>query len=308
MPFFTVIIPLYNKENFIENTLKSVLNQNFTDFEVIIVNDGSTDKSEEKVKQFDDKRMKYFYQENQGVSLARNFGISMATSNFITFIDGDDYWFPEFLQEMFNNINEFPKQNVFSAATEVETSISKFPSQYSIEKSKDSQVVNYFEASYNTTIICTSCAVFHKSVFEKVGTFDTKIKIGEDTDLWIRIGLVYSVVFSNKILARYVFDENSLSKKNMKKNDKLNFDKFLEAEKSNLKLKKFLDLNRYSLAIKCKLNNDKADYEHLSNQINPENLSLRKRVLLQQPAFILKFLISLNSQMVKFGLSNSVFK
>ena len=94
----------------------------------------------------------------------------------------------------------------------------------------------------------------------------------------------------------------------MKKNDKLNFDKFLEAEKSNLKLKKFLDLNRYSLAIKCKLNNDKADYEHLSNQINPENLSLRKRVLLQQPAFILKFLISLNSQMVKFGLSNSVFK
>ena len=308
MPFFTVIIPLYNKENFIENTLNSVLNQNFNDFEVIIVNDGSTDKSEKKIQQFNDVRIKYIRQENQGVSVARNLGISMATSNFITFIDADDYWFPEFLQEMFNNINQFQDQKVFSAATEVETSISKFSSQYSIEKSKDCQIVSYFDASINTTIICTSCAVFHKSVFEKVGTFDTNIKIGEDTDLWIRIGLVYPVVFSSKILARYVFDENSLSKKKMNRNEKLNFDKFLAIEKSNLKLKKFLDFNRYSLAIKCKLNNDKEDYNNLINQINLQNLSLKKRFLLQQPAIILKFLITLNLQMVKLGLSNSVFK
>ena len=308
MPFFTVIIPLYNKENFIENTLRSVLNQRFTNFEVIIVNDGSTDNSEEKVREFNDNRIKYFYQINQGVSVARNLGILMANSNFITFIDADDYWFPEFLQEMFNNINQFQDQKVFSAATEVETSISKFSSQYSIEKSKDCQLVNYFDASINTTIICTSCAVFHKSVFEKVGTFDTNIKIGEDTDLWIRIGLVYPVVFSSKILARYVFDENSLSKKKMNRNEKLNFDKFLAIEKSNIKLKKFLDLNRYSLAIKCKMNNDKEDYDDLINQINLENLSLKKRVLLYQPAVILKFLIALNLQMVKLGLSNSVFK
>ena len=107
MPFFSVIVPLYNKENFVENTLKSVLNQNFTDFEVIIVNDGSIDKSEEKVKGFNDDRIKYFYQENQGASSARNFGIEKANSNYIAFIDADDYWFPNFLQEMFNNINEF---------------------------------------------------------------------------------------------------------------------------------------------------------------------------------------------------------
>ena len=308
MPFFTVIIPLYNKENFIENTLNSVLNQNFNDFEVIIVNDGSTDKSEKKIQQFNDVRIKYIRQENQGVSVARNLGISMATSNFITFIDADDYWFPEFLQEMFNNINQFQEQKVFSGATEVETSMGKFSSQYSIEKSKECQVVNYFDASINTTVICTSCAVFHKSVFEKVGNFDNNIKIGEDTDLWIRIGLVYPVVFSSKILARYVFDENSLSKKKMNRNEKLNFDKFLAIEKSNLKLKKFLDFNRYSLAIKCKLNNDKEDYNNLINQINLQNLSLKKRFLLQQPAIILKFLITLNLQMVKLGLSNSVFK
>lgn len=70
MPFFSVIIPLYNKENFIENTLKSVLNQKFTDFEIIIVNDGSTDKSEEKLLRFKDSRIQYFCKENEGVSIA----------------------------------------------------------------------------------------------------------------------------------------------------------------------------------------------------------------------------------------------
>lgn len=308
MPYFSVIIPLYNKENFIENTLKSVLNQGFSDFEIIIVNDGSTDKSEEIVKCFEDARIQYFQQENQGVSVARNFGISKANSNFITFIDADDYWYPHFLQEMFNNSNQFPEQKVFSAAVEVETSTSKFSSQYSVEKTNDCQVVNYFDASTKTTIICTSCAVFHKSVFEKVGTFDTNIKSGEDTDLWIRIGLVYPVIFSSKILARYVFDDKSLSKKKINWNQKLNFDKFLVAEKNNPKLKKYLDLNRYSFAIKSKLNNDISSFKYFRESINLKNLSLKKRILLQQPAIILKTLITLNLQLVNLGLSHSVFK
>ena len=235
MPFFSVIVPLYNKANFVENTLKSVLNQNFTDFEVIIVNDGSIDKSEEKVKGFNDDRIKYFYQENQGASSARNFGIEKANSNYITFIDADDYWFPNFLQEMFNNINEFSEQKVFAAAIEIETSKNIIPALYSIENRKNIQIVNYFDASYKTTAICTSCAVFHKSVFEKIGNFDTEIKSNQDTDLWIRIGLVYPVVFLNKILARYVFDDKSLSKKKIDWSQKLNFYKFIELEKNNKK-------------------------------------------------------------------------
>ena len=308
MAYFSVIIPLYNKENFIENTLKSVLDQGFNDFEVIIVNDGSTDKSEDKIKHFDDVRIKYFSQENQGVSVARNFGISKANSNFITFIDADDYWYPEFLQEMFQTINENSGQKVFSAAIEVETARKIFQAQYSVDKTKLLQIVNYFDASSKTTVICTSCAVFHKCIFYEVGNFDSQIKSGQDTDLWIRMGLVYQVVFLNKILARYVFDEKSLSKEKMNRNEKLNFDKFLEIEKSNLKLKKYLDLNRYSLAIKSKMNNDISSFKYFTENINLENLSIKKRILLQQPAIILKTLIAFNLQLVKLGLSHSVFK
>ena len=84
MPFFSVIIPLYNKEQFITNTLKSVLNQIFTDFEVIIVNDGSTDKSLEKIAEFTDHRIQIYHQDNQGVSTARNKGIELANDDIVT--------------------------------------------------------------------------------------------------------------------------------------------------------------------------------------------------------------------------------
>ena len=83
MPYFSVIIPLYNKESFIEKTLECVLNQTFKDFEIIIVNDGSTDNGLEKIKKFTDNRIKIFQQENQGVSVARNKGMEMA--------EGDGY-------------------------------------------------------------------------------------------------------------------------------------------------------------------------------------------------------------------------
>ena len=82
MAFFSIIIPLYNKENFIENTIQSVLSQSFQDFEIIIVNDGSTDKSEEKVLQFKDDRIRYFSKKNEGASTARNYGIEKASAHF----------------------------------------------------------------------------------------------------------------------------------------------------------------------------------------------------------------------------------
>lgn len=276
MPFFSVIIPLYNKENFIENTLKSVLNQKFTDFEIIIVNDGSTDKSEEKLLRFKDSRIQYFCKENEGVSIARNYGIKKAESDYITFIDADDYWYPDFLEEIFKNIKLFPEQKVFTAAIEIETSKNIFPAQYSIQKTGNFELVNYFKASIKESIIWTSSAVFHKSIFTEIGNFDPKIKSGQDTDLWIRIGLVYPVLFSWKILARYVYDESSLSKNANLLNSKINFSKFTEQEKTNSDLKYFLDLNRFSLAVKSKLVSNKSLFSYYYKEIDLKKMSLKK--------------------------------
>lgn len=309
MAFFSIIIPLYNKENFIEKTIQSILEQTFQDFEIIIVNDGSTDKSEEKILQFKDFRIHYFTKKNEGASTARNYGIEKANADFITFLDADDYWYPMFLETIFANIKAFPEQKVFSAAIEFDTSKKTIPAQYSIVKSENEiEIVNYFKASLKETVLCTSCAVFHKTVFEKAGNFDTKIKSGQDTDLWIRIGLLYPVVFSWKILARYVYDDKSLSKNNQWIDKKPDFSKFEEAEKTNPDLKIFLDLNRFSLAIKSKIAGKKELFKKYYQPINLKNISLKKRILLRLPSFVLKSLIPIKTQLANLGLQSSVFK
>lgn len=308
MPFFSIIIPLYNKENFIEDTLNSVLNQSFIDFEMIVINDGSTDKSEEKVLKFKDPRIQYFYKENNGVSSARNYGIEKATSNYIAFIDADDYWHPNFLQEIFKNIEHFPELKVFSTAIEIEISKKTFPSTYSIAKTGDFQIVNYFEASSKQSVISSSSAVFHKSVFEKAGNFDTNLKNGEDTDLWIRIGLNYPILFYWKVLARYVYDEKSLSKNHKIAIECLDSSKYAALEKTNAELKKFLDLNRFSLAIKSKILGDKKNFMKFYTEIDFKNLPLKKKILLKLPDSVLKLLINLKVFLTNSGLGNSVFK
>ncbi|SCY26728.1 Glycosyltransferase involved in cell wall bisynthesis [Flavobacterium anhuiense] len=309
MAFFSIIIPLYNKENFIANTIQSVFDQTFQNFEIIVVNDGSTDKSEEKLLQFKDSRIHYFSKKNEGASAARNYGIEKASAHFITFLDADDYWYPTFLETMFTNISKLPDQKVFSAAIEFETSKKVISAQYSISKTNDEfEIVNYFKASLKETVLCTSCAVFHQSVFAEIGNFDTKIKSGQDTDLWIRIGLVFPVVFSWKILARYVYDPKSLSKNKNLMKEKMDFSKFEEAEKTNSDLKKFLDLNRFSLAIKSKLSGETALFYKYYNSIDLKKISWKKRFLLHLPAFILRILISFKTFLANLGIGSSVFK
>lgn len=309
MPFFSIVIPLYNKEHFIEQTLQSVLAQTFGDFEIIIVNDGSTDAGEAKVKQFDDARIQYYLRENKGVAAARNFGITLSKADYIAFLDSDDFWYPDFLQTMHRNISRYgARHKVFSSAIEIETAKNIIPATYSIEKSHPVEIVDFFKASFKEAAIWTSAAVFHRSVFEKSGVFDTQIRSGQDTDLWIRIGLEYAIVFDWKILARYVFDPKSLSRNRNYTVSKINFSKFRELEKVNPDLKKYLDLNRFSLAIKSKLNGDIAAFRRFSEGIDLKNLNAKKRILLQLPGGLLRLLLQLNQWLNDNGLGNSVFR
>jgi len=308
MSFFSIIIPLYNKEKFIEATLKSVFSQTFVDFEVIIVNDGSTDNSEQKVLQYTDSRIRYYLKENGGVSTARNFGISLANSNYITFLDADDYWYPDFLQVMFTNIQSFSAEQVFSAAIEIESLKQVYNAKYSVQQTKETEIVDYFDASRQETIICTSCAVFKKTVFDKIGVFDESIRSGEDTDLWIRIGLAYKVVFCKTILARYVFDSESLSRNKKYSTVKMNFSKFKNEELKHAGLKRFLDLNRFSLAIKSKINRDEQSFQKFYDAIDKHNLGYKKRLLLLIPSFILQKMVRFQYKMTDWGLVSSPFK
>ncbi len=308
MTKFSIIIPLYNKEQFIENTLKSVLQQTYQNFEIIIVNDGSTDRSIELLQKYTDKRIQIIHKQNQGVSVARNNGIKLAKAQFICFLDADDYWYPHFLETFNMLIEKYKNQYVFSAAFEVETKWNTFKSMYSIDPTQNDLVVDFFEASKKECVLWTSCAVFDKSVFEKVGNFDKTIKIAQDTDLWIRIGLHYPIVFTWETLAIYKHDAQSLSKKTDDLNDRLHFKKFEKEEKTNKKLKTYLDLMRYFAAMHSKLNNNLKSFKEIVNEINYNNISLKKRILLKTPKPILQQLLKLQQLLVKLKLSNSIFK
>ena len=303
MPYFSIVIPVYNKEKFVVKTIESVLSQTFTDYEIIIVNDGSTDQSEAKISTFKDNRIKYYSKKNDGVAIARNFGIEKATADYICFLDADDYWYPTFLETMQHYSSELPEQKVFAAAIEIETKNKTIQARYSIPPTSDFEIVNFFDASQKECALWTSSVCIHKSVFEKVGDFDTKIKHGEDTELWIRIGLQFPIVFIRKILARYVYDDKSISRNSNYYFEQYTFDKYAVEEKKNPALKKYMDLNRFSAVIKCKLHCDWKTAQEIYSEIDLKNLSYKKRILLELPSIMLKPLIRL-----KHFLGNSVFR
>lgn len=308
MPFFSIVIPVYNKEKFVEKTLKSVLAQTFTDFEILIVNDGSTDESEKIILGFKDERIRYFSKQNEGVARARNFGIEKAVSEYICFLDADDYWYPNFLEIMNYYIQKFPEEKVFASAIEIETNKNTFPAHYSFAKKGNFEIVNFFDASKKEAVIWTSSVCIHREVFDKSGVFDTQIKVSEDTDLWIRMGLHYKVVFIWTILARYVFDEKSISRSMNYIFEDTFFKKYAAEEKRNRALKKYMDLNRFSSVIKYKLNGDLKNSEKIYSEINLKNISWKKSIILQLPPIILKMLLKIKVLWTNIGLGNSVFR
>lgn len=280
-PAFSVIIPLHNKAAYIRESLQSVLDQTFHDFEVIVIDDGSTDGGDEIVEGMADNRVRLVRQINSGVSAARNRGIALAQAWWIAFLDADDLWKPQFLEEMHRAIQQFPDNFAFSGAIEKKFGQVSIPARYSIRTKKNSvHVVNYFDASMKETIICTSCAVIHRSVFERVGNFDTSLRTAEDTDLWVRIGLKYPVVFCATILATYVRHGSGLSAHPCIDSARKFTIKYTAEEKQNPRLKRFLDYNRFSLAMQMKKGKRKVYYDFFRKEIDPRNLTVLQRLLL----------------------------
>ncbi|MCB0453192.1 MAG: glycosyltransferase family 2 protein [Aequorivita sp.] len=309
MPKFSVVISVFNKEKYIAETLKSVLAQTFTDFEVVILNDGSTDNSEAEILKFNDPRIRYFSKENQGASVARNFTIQQAKAEYIALMDADDYWYPFYLEEQNILIIEFPNESVFATATEIKRNGKVFKNSYSLPTiANNAVIVDYFEASQLDSVLLSISTVLKKEVFENVGWYDPKIKSGEDTDLYVRIGLKYKVVFSPKVCATYVVRKNSLFQSVKKFEEKANFEAYEAFEKDNPALKKFLDLNRYSLCILAKMEGNKEAFKKNFQKINQENLSKKQQFLLRQNKTILKYLSKTKDNLEKLGLRLGTFK
>lgn len=295
MAFFSIIISVYNKEKCIRNTIESVLNQTYNDFEIIIINDGSTDRSEEIISTIEDKRIRLITTKNQGASTARNTGIKEATSKYIALLDGDDSWQVEYLQHMYDAICKFPNFKIFTTGVSQNYRTKSVPVPYSFKQQELYGIHNYFKASQKNTVITSSSVVFKASIIEKTGLFDPSIITGEDTDLWIRFGIYYEVLFINKQLVYYNFNESSLSNTTYELSKKPKFDKYLTEEKENNDLKTFLDRNRYSLALLSKLQGDQKHFSYYTSHLDSKNLSFRKNFLLNSPKWLLQLFVKIKS-------------
>lgn len=206
----SVIIPLYNKEKQIAHTLQSVFKQTFQDFEVVVVDDGSTDSSVAEVEKFSDSRIRLIHQKNAGVAAARNRGIEEAKGDLIAFLDADDEWKPEYLVTQYLLSQKYPDCSVFACNYEFRDTKGKVTSTI-IRKlpftGEDGILSNYFEvASCSHPPLWTSAVVVKKPAIQAIGGFPVGIKSGEDLLTWAKLAVNGKIAYSKVPLAVFIKD------------------------------------------------------------------------------------------------------
>ena len=206
MTLFSVIIPLYNKAPYVRKTVESILCQTFTDYELIIIDNGSNDGSSEIVARFTNPRIRIIrLEENVGVSNARNKGVSLSTAPYVTFLDADDWWEPTFLEEMAGLIERHPGAGIYGTGYYIIKNSKERVAPIGVEEGYTEGEINYCHVYAKTLCMpLTSITVaMPRAIFDETGGFKPHLKLGEDFDLWIRIALKHKVVFLNKPLSNY---------------------------------------------------------------------------------------------------------
>lgn len=209
--YFSVVIPLYNKERHIKRAINSVLSQTYQKFEVIVVDDGSTDQSLKRATEIVDSRIKFIEQRNKGVSSARNTGIKHASYNYIGLLDADDMWKPNFLSVIKKMIQKYPGAGAYGTSNERVTAKGEIVVQQllnSINAHEDG-IVNYFKESLKSPVLSSSSVVIPQKIFNKLGGFPIGLAWGEDQFMWMRIALNYDIIVSNKICATYFLNADN---------------------------------------------------------------------------------------------------
>ena len=205
----SVIIPVYNRSSFIKRAIDSVLKQSLKNFELIVVDDGSSDDTPKILKRYKDS-IKIITIKNSGVSTARNVGIKASSYEWICFLDSDDIWHEDKLKMQLNFHKLHPKI-LFSHTNEKWIRDNKEIKQKAIHKKPSGWC---FEENLLFCKIAPSTAMVHKSLFEKVGLFDESLEVCEDYDLWLRILREYEVGLVEDVLTtKYAGHDDQLSTK-----------------------------------------------------------------------------------------------
>ncbi len=307
MVYFSVIIPLYNKEKDIVKTINTVLQQSFNDYEIVVVNDGSTDNSLENVSSIKHEKIKVFSTENQGAAKARNHGVKQSNGKYIAFLDADDYWYPNHLENIHQLISKFPSGKWFATAYEIKHKQNFIlpmdaPPMYN-EMNWQGEITDFFNNSLRDCMAWTSAVCMKKDFFESLNGFNALFQTGQDVDLWIRAALKSNLYFSNKISAQYnLLGSNRLTNIPTKQKRHMDLDQFKNDEANNPSLKKYLDLIRYSYVIKFKICNTPDVWKPALSNLNKTNLTSSQRFLMTLNGNILQLLWNFKAYIAQKGM------
>lgn len=236
----SVIIPAYNVEKYIERSINSVLIQTHKPFEIIVVDDGSTDKTEEIVKSYKDKTH-YTYQTNQGSSSARNFGIKKAKGDWIAFLDSDDEWVETHLENFIETYRLYPEIKWYGAPFKMLEEVSR-KEIFKVKKGhlkqidKHTMFDDYMSVFPPKAYLSSPTMVIHKSIFNEIGYFDTSKKTAIDVDMWFRIGMKFPKIGYTYKEAAIVYRRDFSLSTSKKWNPVLSIKRFKDCETMALEL------------------------------------------------------------------------
>lgn len=230
MPKISVIIPTYNAAQYLPKAIESILNQTYKNFEIIIVDDGSTDNTKEVLTPYLSSII-YIYQENKKQAFARNVALKKAQGDYIAFLDADDLWLPKTLEiqnlaldlypeivMVFGNIIEFDEKENFEIGGIKQEELNIFEKSNTINfNNKKIEIFygNVFQYLFKGNFIPIMTVMLKKSVLEKIGNFDESTVPTEDYHLWLRISKNYPIGYLKQNLAKTRILQNSSSRKNI---------------------------------------------------------------------------------------------
>jgi len=208
-PSISVIIPCFNTGHYLKEALFSVVNQTFTNWEVIIVDDGSTDNTRDIAAEFKDSRIQYIFQKNRGLSAARNTGIRAATSEYIALLDADDIWKINYLEKMINVLNDHSEEIACYCGfiyIDPEGNQIGMPQLRVVPTNKFSKVI------LKQNWLIPSSVIFRRQVIDEVGFFDESLHAVEDWDMWMKMSTKGSFVCVPQYLVKYRLHNTNMSK------------------------------------------------------------------------------------------------
>ena len=306
---FSIVIPLYNKEAYVLETIKSVFNQTFSNYEVIIVNDASTDRSLEIVKGVKDDRIRIVeHEENLGLSATRNTGISNAKNDYIAFLDADDCWHVSFLEHIALLIRKYPDEGVFATFYEENFKGKTLNPKIKIpdyKKGTSFLITNFFELNKGRLVLTQSCLVVKKEVLKNINGYDIAVTFAEDIEFYIRCFSKHNLAYHYETC----HTQNTTVNSSLTQSSTLNktYPDLTKKLGLSIEIDKFIYFYMYCFCQRLKLEKRADDVRKLRRQIKKKHLSYFQVMLLYLPQTLYYIVVKIKNFLMRLGVQISTY-